>query len=148
MLNIEIKRKKRPPYFHQEMFSCVLVILILDKVDNDLKIASSSYIHTFYLKQSMKSNILIEICLTHLNLLCIFRRPPLGLTLWQRHVIWWVQISKIQNTKYKYTCSIIIIKEQNEERKLKHPFHSLTMTSRISYVSLNFSLDIKVDIFT
>ena len=114
------------------------------KVDNDLKIASSSCRHVFIFVKSIKSNILVEISLTT----CFFfRRPPLGLTLWQRHVIWWVQISKIQNTKYKYTCSIIIIKKQNEERKLKHPFYSLTMTSPISYVSLNFSLDIKVDIF-
>ena len=136
MLNIETKGKT-PPYFHQGMFLCSLVILMHGKVDNDLKIASSSCRHVFIFVKSIKSNILVEISLTT----CFFfRRPPLGLTLWQRHVIWWVQISKIQNTKYKYTCSIIIIQEQNEERKLKHPFYSLTMTSPISYVLLNFHL--------
>ena len=47
-LSVQIDvEEKNTLYFHQGMFSCVLVILILDKVDNDLKIASSAYTHTF-----------------------------------------------------------------------------------------------------
>ena len=86
VLNIETKGKT-PPYFHQGMFLCALVILIHDKVDNDLKIASSSCRHVFIFVKSIKSNILVKMSLTP-KLVFFFRRPPLGLTLQQRHVIW------------------------------------------------------------
>ena len=63
VLNIDTKGKT-PPYFHQGMFLCALVILIHDKVDNDLKIASSSCRHVFIFVKSIKSNILVKISLT------------------------------------------------------------------------------------